>query len=78
MINWLKLVGLIRKGMEVKEHERLSNITLRHKLKIKEQLIVRNGIDVKEHKRLSSITQRHKLKQWNSAFSLSGNAVKET
>jgi hypothetical protein len=43
--------------------ERLSNITLRHKLiKVKEQLVVRNDMDVDEHDRLSNITVRHKLK----------------
>ena len=29
---------LVRKDMDVNEHERLSNITLRHTLKVKEQL----------------------------------------
>ena len=48
--------------MDVKEHERLSNITLRHKIKVKEQLVVRKDMDVKEHERLSNITLRHKLK----------------
>jgi hypothetical protein len=42
------------------EHERLSNITLRHKLK--EQLVVRKDKNVNEHERLSNITLRHKLK----------------
>jgi 23S rRNA pseudoU1915 N3-methylase RlmH len=40
--------------MDVNEHERLSNITLRHKL-------VRKVMDVNEHERLSNITLRHKL-----------------
>ena len=37
--------------MDVNEHERLSNITLRHTLKVKEQLVVRNDMDVNEHER---------------------------
>ena len=45
--------------MDVKEHERLSNITLRHKL-------VRNDMDVNEHERLSNLTLGHKLKKRNS------------
>ena len=48
--------------IEVKEHERQSNITLRHELKIKKQLVVRKDMDVNEHERLSNITLRHKLK----------------
>jgi hypothetical protein len=46
--------------MDVNEHERLSNITLRNK--VKEKLVVRNDMDVNEHERLSNITLRHKLK----------------
>ena len=38
--------------MDVKEHESLSNITLSHKIKVKEQLVVRKDMDVKEHARL--------------------------
>jgi hypothetical protein len=41
--------------MNVNEHERLSNITLRHKL-LKEQFEVRKDMDVNEHERLSNIT----------------------
>ena len=50
--------------MDVNEHERLhvSNITLRYKIKVKEQLVVRKDIDVNEHERLSNITLRHKIK----------------
>ena len=48
--------------MDVNEHERLSNITLRHKVKVKEHLVVRKDIDVNEHERLSNITLRHKVK----------------
>ena len=43
--------------MDINEHERLSNITLRHK--VKEQLVVRNDMDVNE--RLPNITLRHTL-----------------
>ena len=32
---------LVRKDMDVNEHERLTNITLRYKIKVKEQLVVR-------------------------------------
>ena len=46
--------------MNVNEHERLSNITLRHKLK--EQFVVRKDMNVNEHEKLSNITIRHKLK----------------
>ena len=35
---------------------------LRHKLKVKEQLVVRKNMDVNEHERLSNIRLRHKLK----------------
>jgi hypothetical protein len=52
---------VVRKDMDVNEHERRSNITLRHKLK--EQLVVRKDMDVNEHERLSNITLRHKLKE---------------
>ena len=49
--------------MNVNEHERLSNITLRNKqIKVKEQLVVRKDLDVNEHERLSNITLRNKLK----------------
>ena len=51
---------VVSKDMNINEHERLSNITLRHKLK--EQLIVRKDMDVNEHERLSNITLRYKLK----------------
>ena len=46
---------VVRKDMDVNEHERLSNFILRHKL-------VRKGIDVNEHERLSNFTLGHKLK----------------
>ena len=38
--------------MDVNEHERLSNVTLRHTLK--EQLVVIKDMDVNEHGRLSN------------------------
>ena len=46
--------------MDVNEHERLSNITLRNK--VKGQPVVRKDIDVNEHERISYITIRNKLK----------------
>ena len=48
--------------MDVNEHERLSNITLRTQSKVKKQLVVRNDIDVNEHVRLSNITLRTQIK----------------
>ena len=48
--------------MDVNEHEILSNITLGHKIKVKEQLVVRKEMDVNEHEILSNITLGHKLK----------------
>jgi hypothetical protein len=44
--------------MDVNEHERLSNITLRDKLK--EQLVVRKDMNVNEHERISNIRLREK------------------
>jgi hypothetical protein len=35
--------------VHVHESERLSNITLRHKLKVREPLVVRKDIHVNEH-----------------------------
>ena len=46
--------------MDVNEHERLSNITLKTQIKVKEQIVVRKDMDVHENKRLSNITLRHK------------------
>ena len=46
--------------MDVNEHERLSNITLRNK--VKGQPVVRKDMDINEHERLSNITIRNKLK----------------
>ena len=48
--------------MDVNEHERLFNITLKTQIKLKEQLVVRKNIDVNEHERLFNITLKHKLK----------------
>ena len=48
--------------MDVSKYERLSNITLRHQLKVEEQLVFRKDMDVNEHDRPSSITLRHILK----------------
>ena len=48
--------------MDVNGHERLSNITLKTQIKVKEQLVARKDMDVNEHKGLSNITLRHKLK----------------
>ena len=47
--------------MEVNEHERLSNITLKTQIKVKKQLVVRKDKDVNEHERLSNITLRQRL-----------------
>jgi hypothetical protein len=47
--------------MDVHYHERLSNITLRLLIKVKEQL-VRKDIDVNEHERLSNITLKLLIK----------------
>ena len=48
--------------MDVNEHERLTNITLRYKIRVKEQLVVRKDIDVNEHERLTNITLRYKIR----------------
>ena len=50
--------------MDVNDHERLSNITLKTQIKVKEQLVVRNDMDVNELERQSNITFTliHKLK----------------
>jgi hypothetical protein len=45
--------------MDINEHERLSNFTLRQK--VTEQLVIRKDMDVNEHERLSTFTLRHKL-----------------
>jgi hypothetical protein len=43
--------------MDVNEHERLSNITLRHN----HGKLARKDMDVNEHERLSNVTLRQKL-----------------
>jgi hypothetical protein len=48
--------------MDVNEHERLTNITLRYKIRVKEQLVEWNDMDVNKHERLSSIILRYKIK----------------
>ena len=49
--------------MDVNEHERPSNITLKTQIKVNEQFVVRKDhMDVNEHERPSNITLRHKLK----------------
>ena len=48
--------------MDVNEHERLSNITLKTQNQVKEQLVVRKDMDVNEQDRLSNFTLRHKVK----------------
>ena len=47
--------------MDVNEHEKLPNMTLGHKIKVKKQLVQRKDMDLNEHERLSNITLRHKL-----------------
>jgi hypothetical protein len=53
---------VVRKDLDVNEHERQSNITLKTQIKVKEQLVVRKDLDVNEHERLSNITLGYKLK----------------
>ena len=48
--------------MDVNEHERLFNFTLKTHIKVKEQLEVRKDMDANEHERLSNFTLRHTLK----------------
>jgi hypothetical protein len=42
--------------MDVNEHERLSNLTLKTQIKVKEQLVVSKDMNVNEHERLSNFT----------------------
>ena len=49
-------IVLVRMNMDVNEHERLSNFTLKTQLKVKEQLVVGRNMDVNEHERLSNLT----------------------
>ena len=46
--------------------EKLSNITLKTQIELKEQLVVRKVMDVNGHEILFNITHRHKLKLRNS------------
>ena len=39
-------IKLVSKVMDVNEHERLSNITLKTQIKVKKQLVVRKNMDV--------------------------------
>jgi hypothetical protein len=48
--------------MDVNEHERLFNITLKTQIKVKEQLVVRKDMDVNEHERLFNITLKTQIK----------------
>jgi hypothetical protein len=57
----LKEQLVVRKDIDINEHQKLSNIILRQ-IKVKEQLVVRKDIDINEHQKLSHITLRHKLK----------------
>ena len=45
---------VVRKDMDVNEHERLSNCLHLDTIKVKEQLVVRKDMDVNEHERLSN------------------------
>jgi hypothetical protein len=47
----VKELLVVRYDMDVNKHERLSNITLRHRFKMNEQIVVRNDMDVNEHER---------------------------
>ena len=51
----MKVQLVVRKNMDVNEHERLSNITLRSQIqiKMKVQLVVRKDMYVNEYERLS-------------------------
>ena len=54
---------LVRKNMDVSEHERLSNITLGYKSKwMNSVYVVRMDMDVNEYERLSNITLEYKSK----------------
>jgi hypothetical protein len=43
---------LVRKNMEINEHERLFKLYTQTKFKVKEQLIVGKDMEVNEHERL--------------------------
>jgi hypothetical protein len=40
---------VVRKDMDVNEHERLSNLTLKTQIKVKEQLVEKKDMDVESH-----------------------------
>jgi hypothetical protein len=63
--------------MDVNVHERLFNITLIHKFKVKEQLVVRKVMDVNEYATLSNITHRHKISK-GTTYSKKGYECKCT
>jgi hypothetical protein len=48
--------------MNVNEHERLFNFTLKTHTKVQEPLVVRKDMDVNEHETLSSITLKFIIK----------------
>ena len=58
---------VVKKDMDVNEHERLSNFTL-PQIKVKEQLVVRKDMDVNEHERLSNITLKTQIKVKEQCF----------
>jgi hypothetical protein len=39
----------VKKDMDVNEHDKLFNITLRNQLKVEEKFILRKDMDVNEH-----------------------------
>jgi hypothetical protein len=47
---------VVRKDMDVNEHERLSNLTLKTQINVKEQLVVRKDMDVNEHETIQPYT----------------------
>ena len=51
---------VVGKDRDINEHDRLSNVTLRHK--VKEHIVVRKDMDVNEHEKLCNIRLRYKLK----------------
>jgi hypothetical protein len=66
---------LVRNKNDVNEHERLSNITLKHKSKQRNiasiavlHFAVEVDMYVNEHERPSNITLKHKSKQRNIAY----------
>ena len=68
---------VVRKDMDVNEHERLFNITLKTQIKVKEQLVVRKDIDVNEHERLFNITLQTQIKVKEQLVVRKGMGVNE-